>query len=233
MVRPYWELTMPLTPTRSSAWATMPPRRGQVAAIVATASRDRRSFAGIADALRASTTTSTAWSMPRQRSTGFTPRSSAAMPFWIRPLASTIAVVVPSPATSLVCIETSRTTCAPMFSKRSKSSISLAMVTPSRDTIGVPIGRSTIAFMPRGPRVASTAAASLPTPRASARLASPSWMICFAMVAHSLPVSAWRFPPLDGRHVVVPARRVFGRHVRSRRGRVLRQPGGAVAPGRA
>ena len=55
-------------------------------------------------------------------------------------LASTIAVVVPSPATSLVCIETSRTTCAPMFSKRLGSSISAAMLTPSRVIIGVPIG---------------------------------------------------------------------------------------------
>jgi hypothetical protein len=61
---------------------------------------------------------------------------------------------------SLVCIDTSRTTCAPMFSNRSKSSISDAMDTPSRLISGVPMGRSIIAFMPCGPSVDSTAAAS-------------------------------------------------------------------------
>ena len=98
--------------------------------------------------------------MPLQRSTDFAPRSFASTPPWISALASTMAVVVPSPATSLVCIDTSRTTCAPMFSKRSCSSISEAMLTPSRVTIGVPIGRSIMAFMPLGPSVGSTAAAS-------------------------------------------------------------------------
>jgi hypothetical protein len=50
--------------------------------------------------------------------------------------ASTVAVVVPSPATSLVLLATSRTSCAPMFSKGSSSSISLAIVTPSLMTVG-------------------------------------------------------------------------------------------------
>ena len=45
--------------------------------------------------------------------------------------ASTVAVVVPSPAVSLVLEATSRTICAPMFSNLSSSSISLATVTPS------------------------------------------------------------------------------------------------------
>src|SRR6056297_448884 len=79
-----------------------------------------------------------------------------------------MAVVVPSPATSLVCIDTSRTTCAPMFSKRSLNSISDAILTPSRLMSGVPTGRSTIALSPFGPSVGSTAAASRATPRASA-----------------------------------------------------------------
>jgi hypothetical protein len=45
--------------------------------------------------------------------------------------ASTVAVVVPSPATSLVFDATWRTSCAPMFMKRSLNSMDLATVTPS------------------------------------------------------------------------------------------------------
>jgi hypothetical protein len=59
-----------------------------------------------------------------------------------------------------------------MFSKRSGSSISEAIDTPSRVMIGVRIGRSIMAFMPFGPSVGSTAAASRATPCASARLAA-------------------------------------------------------------
>ena len=50
--------------------------------------------------------------------------------------ASTVAVVVPSPATSLVLLATSRTIWAPMFSNGSSSSISLATVTPSLVMVG-------------------------------------------------------------------------------------------------
>ncbi len=52
--------------------------------------------------------------------------------------ASTVAVVVPSPALSEVREATSRTICAPMFSKRGSTSISLATVTPSLVTVGDP-----------------------------------------------------------------------------------------------
>src|SRR5437588_12477546 len=52
--------------------------------------------------------------------------------------ARTVAVVVPSPATSLVLVATSRTICAPMFWKRSARSISFATVTPSLVTVGAP-----------------------------------------------------------------------------------------------
>ena len=47
-------------------------------------------------------------------------------------------VVVPSPATSLVLLATSRTIWAPMFSNLSASSISLATVTPSLVMRGAP-----------------------------------------------------------------------------------------------
>ncbi len=52
--------------------------------------------------------------------------------------ASTVAVVVPSPATSEVLEATSRTSWAPMFSCLSLSSISLATVTPSLVMSGEP-----------------------------------------------------------------------------------------------
>src|SRR5215510_636367 len=52
--------------------------------------------------------------------------------------ASTVAVVVPSPAVSDVLLATSRTICAPMFSSGSFSSISFATVTPSLVIVGEP-----------------------------------------------------------------------------------------------
>ena len=50
----------------------------------------------------------------------------------------TVAVVVPSPARSLVLVATWRSSCAPRFSNRSDSSISLATVTPSLVIRGAP-----------------------------------------------------------------------------------------------
>jgi hypothetical protein len=60
--------------------------------------------------------------------------------------ASTVAVVVPSPAWSEVLLATSRTICAPMFSNLSSSSISLATVTPSLLMRGAPndLSRTTL-----------------------------------------------------------------------------------------
>ncbi len=52
--------------------------------------------------------------------------------------ASTVAVVVPSPAKSDDFEATSRTICAPMFSNLSSSSISFATVTPSLVMRGAP-----------------------------------------------------------------------------------------------
>ena len=73
-----------------------------------------------------STSATTALSTPRFRSIGFMPAETALPPSRTMACASTIAVVVPSPATSLVFEATSRTICAPMFSNLSESSISLA-----------------------------------------------------------------------------------------------------------
>ncbi len=85
-----------------------------------------------------STSAATALSTPRLRSIGFMPAATPFNPSRTTACASTIAVVVPSPATSLVLLATSRTICAPMFSNLSVSSTSLATVTPSLVIRGAP-----------------------------------------------------------------------------------------------
>ena len=181
MPGPNWTSTMPSAPTRPSASATSRPSAGSVAAMVATASSWAWPESGLAERRSASAITPAARSMPATRSTGLVSESSTFSPSWISALARTVAVVVPSPATSLVCLETSRTTWAPMFSNRHGNSTSSAMLTPSRETIGVPIGRSMIAFMPLGPSVPCTASVSLATPRPRAARASARWSIIFGM----------------------------------------------------
>ena len=88
--------------------------------------------------LRSLTTDATAMSMPRRKSIGFIPAATALTPSRTIAWASTVAVVVPSPAWSLVRVATSLTIWAPMFSNLSESSISLATVTPSLVMRGAP-----------------------------------------------------------------------------------------------
>src|SRR5262245_10608781 len=96
--------------------------------------------------------------------------------------ASTVAVVVPSPATSEVLDATSFTIWAPMFAILSSSSISLATVTPSLVTVGEPQLFSMTTLRPGGPRVTLTAFASTFRPRAiSARAAVLNTMSLAAM----------------------------------------------------
>src|SRR5437667_987070 len=82
------------------------------------------------------TTAVTALSTPRLRLIGSWPAATSFAPSVKRARASTLAVVVPSPATSEVFEATSFTICAPMFSNLSASSISFATVTPSLVTVG-------------------------------------------------------------------------------------------------
>src|SRR6516162_7002378 len=96
--------------------------------------------------------------------------------------ARTVAVVVPSPATSLVLLAASLTSCAPIFSKGSFNSISSATVTPSLVTLGLPQPLSSTALRPRGPRVERTARASLLTPARSFCRASSLYASCFAPI---------------------------------------------------
>src|SRR5919109_1567001 len=88
--------------------------------------------------------------------------------------ASTVAVVVPSPATSEVLEATSFTICAPMFSNLSLSSISFATDTPSLVTVGAPNERSSTTLRPLGPSVTLTASARMFRP-CTIRARAPSW----------------------------------------------------------
>jgi len=120
---------------------------------------------GFDNCFNSPTAASTALSMPRFRSIGFMPAATYFMPSVTMAWASTVAVVVPSPALSEVLEATSRTIIAPMFSNLSFSSISLATETPSLVTVGAPKLRSSTTLRPFGPRVTLTALARMLTPR--------------------------------------------------------------------
>src|SRR5580704_8202924 len=138
--------------------------------------------------LISSTAAATARSMPRLRAVGLAPAATVFTPSRKMACASTVAVVVPSPATSEVLEATSRTICAPMFSSGSWSSISFATVTPSLVMIGAPNFFSITALRPLGPSVIFTASARALTPRRiDWRDASPV-TICFAMSRSPLQI---------------------------------------------
>ena len=130
-----------------------------------------------------STTAFTARSMPRLRSIGFMPAVTPLAPSLMIAWASTVAVVVPSPASSEVLLATSRSICAPMFSNLSASSISLATVTPSLEMRGAPNDLSSTTLRPLGPSVTLTASARISTPRKSrARASSENLTSLAAMI---------------------------------------------------
>src|SRR3984957_4632383 len=114
---------------------------------------------------RSATTASTARSIPRFRSIGFMPAATDLAPSLMMAAASTVAVVVPSPAASAALEATSRTIWAPMFSNLSSSSISLATVTPSLVMRGAPYDLSSTTLRPFGPSVTLTALLRISTPR--------------------------------------------------------------------
>ena len=118
------------------------------------------------------TASATAMSTPRFRSIGFMPAATDFAPSRTIAWARTVAVVVPSPAVSLVFDATSRTICAPMFSNLSSSSISLATVTPSLVMRGAPNDLSSTTLRPLGPSVTLTALARMSTPRSMRSRAS-------------------------------------------------------------
>src|SRR5579883_1386455 len=177
----------PSLPTLSIALAMMSPiAASPLAEIVPTWAIDLESADGLLSFFSSSTAACTALSMPRFKSIGFMPAATAFMPSRIIACASTVAVVVPSPATSEVLEATSFTICAPMFSNLSASSISLATDTPSLVTFGAPKDFSRITLRPRGPRVTVTASARMFTPwRILSRASWLNFTIFAAIVASS------------------------------------------------
>ncbi len=129
--------------------------------------------------LIASTTLSTAFSIPSLTIMGLAPAATFFMPSRTIAWAKTAAVVVPSPATSFVFVATSLTSWAPMFSSGSLNSISRAMVTPSLIIMGEPNFFSSTTLRPLGPSVTRTVSARALTPFSNARLASSRKTISF------------------------------------------------------
>ena len=137
-VWPSSTFTTPSLPTFSIASAITSPisrSRDEIVATRATSSRPEMVFDCLA---RSATADSTACSIPRLRPIGLAPAATFFMPSRTIAWASTVAVVVPSPATSFVAVATSLTSCAPWFSKTSSHSISRAIVTPSFVIVGAP-----------------------------------------------------------------------------------------------
>src|SRR3569833_3305022 len=124
-------------------------------------------------------TRSTAASMPRLRDMGFAPAATLRRPSRTSPCARTVAVVVPSPATSSVFLATSLTSSAPIFSHGASSSISLAIDTPALVSVGAPHFFSYTTLRPFGPSVTLTASASWFMPRSRPRRAVSSDVIIF------------------------------------------------------
>ncbi len=133
--------------------------------------------------LRSATTASTAFSTPRFRSIGFMPAATIFEPSRTIACARTVAVVVPSPAASLVFEATSRTIWAPMFSNLSWSSISFATVTPSLVVRGAPKLFSMTTLRPLGPKVIFTASARMSTPRSIRSRASAPNLTSLAAIS--------------------------------------------------
>ena len=102
--------------------------------------------------------------MPLLTSIGFIPAATLLQPSLRSALARIVAVVVPSPAISLVLVETDLIKLAPRFSNRSENSMDLATVTPSLVILGAPKVWSMTTFRPLGPKVTWTASAKALAP---------------------------------------------------------------------
>jgi hypothetical protein len=171
----------PSLPTLSIAFEIISPISVSAAEMLATWAICSFESTSTARSLIDSTAASTAASMPRFRLIGLAPAATLRRPSRTIAHASTVAVVVPSPATSSVFLATSLTSSAPIFSYGSSSSISFAIETPSLVIVGAPHFFSSTTLRPFGPSVTRTASASLFMPASRPRRASASNAICFAM----------------------------------------------------
>ncbi len=147
--------------------------------ILATLAMSSLPFTGELISFIASTATFTALSIPLFIAIGSPPAATFFTPSFIMLCAKTVAVVVPSPATSFVFVDTSFTSLAPMFSNASSNSMSFAIVTPSFVINGAPKLLSKTTFLPFGPSVTFTVSASLFTPSNNFFLASSPYSISF------------------------------------------------------
>ena len=166
---------MVITPsavTFSIASAISLPMNSSAAETVAIRAISSAVFTGCASSLIAATTVSTAICIPFLTTIGFAPAATFFMPSRTKACAKSVAVVVPSPATSFVLVATSFTSCAPIFSKASSSSTSFAIVTPSLVMRGAPYFLSRTTFLPFGPKVIFTVSLNLSIPACKALRAS-------------------------------------------------------------
>mmetsp|Transcript_23883 Transcript_23883/g.43114 ORF Transcript_23883/g.43114 Transcript_23883/m.43114 type:complete len:207 (-) Transcript_23883:208-828(-) len=111
--------------------------------------------------------------MPRVNWMGLAPAATIFIPSLTKAAERIVAVVVPSPASSLVRWAACSTSLAPMFSTGSGRSISRATVTPSFTILGAPNLDSNTTFRPLGPSVVPTVDANLSTPACIRFRASP------------------------------------------------------------
>jgi hypothetical protein len=102
-----------------------------------------------------------------------------------------VAVLVPSPTTSPVFSAAWRSICAPRFCSASSRSNSLAMVTPSLQTIGAPHFFWISTDLERGPRVMRTASASCVAPRRIFSRAAERNSTCLCVMACLRNGSRW------------------------------------------
>mmetsp|Transcript_36278 Transcript_36278/g.79184 ORF Transcript_36278/g.79184 Transcript_36278/m.79184 type:complete len:254 (+) Transcript_36278:1159-1920(+) len=179
MVFPSATVMVPSLPTFSKASVIISPIfSSPLEAIVATLLMLAGESIMVACTDKSSSTIFTAWSMPRLRSIGFMPAATALQPSRKIARAKTVAVVVPSPATSFALLATVFTSCDPTLTMgEALSSTALATVTPSFVTLGAPKDCSMTTFRPLGPIVTATASASLLQPSSiSARASAPCLM---------------------------------------------------------
>ena len=171
--------------TFSIASAIKSPTSWLFADILATLAISSFPFTSELIPFKASTATFTVLSIPLFIAIGSAPAATFFTPSFIMLCAKTVAVVVPSPATSFVFSDTSFTILAPMFSNLSSNSISFAIVTPSFVINGAPKLLSNTTFLPFGPSVTFTVSANLFTPSNKDFLASSPNLICFAILYQS------------------------------------------------
>ena len=158
---------LPSLPTLSTAMAIRSPiSLSLLAEIIAIWRMSSMLETGTAKSERAVTTCSTVESRALLISIGEWPEAIYLLAFLYNALASTVAVVVPSPASELVTLEACFTIWAPTSSKGSSSSTNSATVTPSLVTIGLDPVFLRITLLPLGPSVDATLSANLSTPTA-------------------------------------------------------------------